>query len=273
MTLTIPVISILTIFGLALLIITGSVTLLWLISLGLRDASIVDIFWGVGFILLTWFYFAQTDGFQERGVLVCGLVTVWGLRLSLYILRRNWGKGEDVRYRKWREQAGGRFWWISFFKVFIVQGFLLWLISAPLLAAQFSRLPAQLTALDWLGASVWLVGFLFETIGDWQLTRFRKNPANAGGVLRRGLWGYTRHPNYFGEATLWWGYFLSAVATPGGLWTIFSPALMTWLLVSVSGVAMLERNLLKNKPEYLAYTQSTSAFVPWFPKGRQQNGY
>jgi steroid 5-alpha reductase family enzyme len=115
------------------------------------------------------------------------------------------------------------------------------------------------------------VGFLFETIGDWQLTRFRKDPANAGRVLHSGLWGYTRHPNYFGEATLWWGYFLIALATPGGQWTIFSPALMTWLLVGISGVAMLERIMLANKPDYLAYVQSTSAFVPWFHKGRQQD--
>jgi steroid 5-alpha reductase family enzyme len=263
--------SLLTIFGLAFLITVGYVTIVWMISLWIQDASIMDVGWGLGFILLAWFYFFLTDGFMERGALVCGLVTVWGLRLSLHILGRNWSRGEDWRYRTWREQAGSRFWWISFFRVFFLQGFLLWLISAPLLAAQFSRLPAQLTALDWLGTSIWMAGFLFEAIGDWQLTNFRKNPANAGRVLRNGLWGYSRHPNYFGDATLWWGYFLIALATPGGLWTIFSPALMTWLLVRVSGVAMLERSLLKNKPDYQAYVRSTSAFVPWFYKGKQQD--
>lgn len=258
----------LTIFSLGFLVMLGYMTVIWLISLPMRDASIADIFWGLGFVFLVWFYFLQTEGFLERKLLLCGLVTFWGLRLSLHILRRNWGKGEDRRYRNWREQAGGRFWWISFFKVFLFQGLLLWLISAPLLAAQTNPTPEQLTWLDWLGASIWLVGFLFETIGDWQLARFRKNPANAGQVLRSGLWGYSRHPNYFGEAMLWWGYFLIALSTPGGQWTLFSPVLMTWLLVKVSGVTMLERSLLESKPEYLAYVQTTSTFVPWFPKER-----
>jgi len=241
-----------------------AVTLVWLASLRLRNASIVDIFWGAGFVLAAGLYFWLTPhGYLPRKLLITALVSLWGLRLSLHILRRNWGQPEDFRYRKWREETGPAWWWQSYFRVFLLQGGLLWVISAPLLAAQAAA-PARLTGLDLLGAGLWLVGFLFESIGDAQLARFKANPANRGKVMDRGLWRYTRHPNYFGDAAQWWGLFLMAAAA-GGWWTVFSPLLMTVLLLRVSGVALLERSL-SARPGYAEYAARTSAFFPWFPK-------
>jgi steroid 5-alpha reductase family enzyme len=257
------------ILGLSLLVILAYMVAIWLLSLVASNASIVDIFWGLGFVLLAAVYFVATDGYIGRKILITTLVTVWGLRLSLYILWRNWGKGEDYRYRKWREEAGGKFWWTSLFQVFVLQGALLWLISAPLMAAQFSDDPDHFSALDLLGALTWGVGFFFEAVGDWQLARFKSDPANKGKVMRTGLWAYTRHPNYFGDATLWWGHYLIAAGTPGGYWTFFSPILMTVLLLRVSGVALLERSQVETKPRYRDYIESTSAFFPWFPRGRR----
>lgn len=248
------------------LVILGMMALLWLFSLLLRNSSIVDIFWGAGFVLANWIYYALTpEGFAGRKLLVAILVTVWGLRLSLYILWRNWGKPEDFRYRKWREENGGRWWWKSFFQVFLLQGLLLWIISTPLLAVQRGSVPGRLTVFDFLALALWAVGFFFEAAGDLQMARFRANPANKGQVLSAGVWRYTRHPNYFGDAAQWWAYYAFA-AIAGGFWTIFSPILMTALLLRVSGVALLERTLTETKPKYRDYIERTSAFVPWFPR-------
>lgn len=247
-------------------LILGLVSALWLVSLLRQDASFVDIFWGLGFVTAAWVYYAATpQGYYLRKLLLAALVTMWGVRLALHITQRNWGKGEDYRYRRWREQGGSKWWWQSYFKVFLLQGFLLWIISAPLLAAQISPSPAQLTLLDYLALAVWGVGFFFEAVGDWQLRRFKANPANRGRLLTSGVWLYTRHPNYFGDAAQWWGYYLIALAAGGG-WTVFSPLLMTFLLVRVSGVALLERSLRESKPGYQEYAEKTSAFVPWIPK-------
>lgn len=240
--------------------------LLWLVSLMLKNSSIVDIFWGLGFVLAGWLYFALTpDGVFVRKLLLMGLVSIWGARLSLHILFRNWRKGEDFRYQAMRQQTGQNWWWVSLFKVFLLQGLLMWLISAPLLAAQFYAKSVSLTLLDLLGVLFWVVGFFFETAGDAQLARFRKNPANKGQLLNSGVWRYTRHPNYFGDAAQWWGFYLLALAAGGG-WAVFSPLLMTLFLVKVSGVALLEKTLAHTKPGYAEYVASTSAFIPWFPK-------
>ncbi|MGD2154815.1 MAG: DUF1295 domain-containing protein [Gemmatimonadales bacterium] len=241
-------------------------TLVWVVSLIKRDAGIVDVFWGLGFVVVTWLYFFMGEGTTARGYLVLIAVTVWGLRLSLYILARNWGKPEDYRYREMRERNPRTFPRRSLFTVFWLQAFLLWAISIPLLQAQASALPEGLTWLDALGVLVFAVGFAFEAGGDWQLARFKRDPANAGKVLDRGFWRYTRHPNYFGDAMVWWGFFLFAAATPGALWTIYSPLLMTVLLMRVSGVALLERRLADVKPGYRDYVERTNAFFPWFPK-------
>lgn len=247
-------------------VILGAMTLLWLVSLALRNASIVDIFWGTGFVIFTWIAFALTPaGFAWRKLLLSLLVTIWGLRLSLYILWRNWGKPEDFRYQAWRREAGPSWWWRSFFKVFLLQGVILWIVAAPLLAAQISSQPAVLTWPDFLAIPLWLFGFFFEAVGDWQLARFKVNPANKGKVLNTGVWRYTRHPNYFGDATQWWAYYLIAAAA-GGWWTVFSPILMTTLLLRVSGVSMLEKTLKEEKPGYKEYIETTSEFIPWFPR-------
>jgi steroid 5-alpha reductase family enzyme len=255
----------LSIYANAALVILGLMIALWLISLLLKDSSIVDIFWGTGFVITAWFYFFLTpDGFVARKWLIVILTTIWGLRLSIHILLRNWGHGEDYRYQQWRQEAGSNWWWRSFFKVFLLQGALMWIISAPLLAAQSNPNPARLIWLDYLGAILWGIGFFFEAVGDWQLARFRANPDNKGKLLNSGLWYYTRHPNYFGDAAQWWGFYLIAAAA-GGYWTIFSPIIMTLLLRRVSGVTMLEKSLKESKPGYKEYVETTNTFIPWFP--------
>lgn len=240
-------------------------TLLWLLSLTLKNSSIVDIFWGFGFILIVWLVFALApQGYLPRRQLVAILVTVWGVRLALHIGSRNWGKPEDFRYASWRKENGPRWWWVSYFKVFLLQGLIMWMLSAPLITAQTSGFPAILTPMDLLGMCIWGVGLLLESVADAQLAHFKKNPTNRGRILTSGLWKFSRHPNYFGEAVLWWGYYLLALAAGAG-WTVFAPLLMTILLVKVSGVSMLEKTL-KSKPGYEEYMNNTNSFVPWFPK-------
>lgn len=253
-------------FFLAGLLVFLMMTLMWLWSLLLRDSSIVDPFWGTGFVVVAWFYAAFTfQGSQARSLLLLVMVSIWGLRLSIYLLARNRDKGEDPRYAKWRREAGKAWWWRSYFKVFLLQGLLMWLLSVPFLAIQSSPTPVGLIWLDILALLLWMVGFFFEFIGDWQLARFKRDPKNKGKVLDRGLWRYTRHPNYFGEAVLWWGYG-ALVLTTGAWWALYSPLLMTLLLLRVSGVALLEKSLKKNKPGYAEYVQRTSAFFPRPPK-------
>jgi steroid 5-alpha reductase family enzyme len=260
------IMAILNIYLLNSALILGLLTLLWVVSLILRNSSIVDIFWGTGFVISTWVYFFLTaSDFEPRKLLISTLVTIWGLRLSLYVLWRNAGKGEDYRYAKWRQETGRSWWWKSFFRVFLLQGVLLCIIVIPLLAAQLSSTQQFLTPLDLLASLVWLIGFFFEAVGDIQLARFKSNTNNKGKVLTTGLWRYTRHPNYFGDAAQWWGYYLFAVANGGG-WSIFSPLLMTFFLLKVSGVSLLEKTLTNTKPEYREYIQKTSPFLPWFPK-------
>lgn len=240
------------------------VTLVWLLSLPLKNASIVDIFWGAGFVVLAWFYFFLTDSYSQRNWVVAILTTIWGMRLSLYLLWRNCGKGEDFRYRKWRSEYGEtRYWWISFFQVYLLQGVLMALIAAPLLGAQYR--PSPLNFLDYLGIIIWSVGLFFETCSDLQLAKFKAAAANKGKLLTTGLWRYTRHPNYFGDACVWWGYGLICLAG-GSYIPVYGSVLMTLLIIYVSGVAMLEKTLTVSKPGYEDYIKNTSAFFPWFPQ-------
>jgi steroid 5-alpha reductase family enzyme len=256
----------LTIFGMAGLAILGLMSLLWLVSLALKNASIVDIFWGAGFVVTGWVYFfLTTNDFMLRKWLLMTLVSLWGLRLSLYIAWRNIGKEEDFRYQKWRNEAGKQWWWRSFFKVFLLQGFLMWVISTPLLSAQLRSNSNALNILDYMGVAIWAIGFFFEAAGDWQLSRFKSRLENKGKLLTRGVWRYSRHPNYFGDAAQWWGYYLISAAN-GVFWTIFSPLIMTLLLLRVSGVALLEKTLKDSKPGYEEYMATTNAFFPWFPR-------
>jgi steroid 5-alpha reductase family enzyme len=194
------------------------------------------------------------------------MVTIWGLRLSIYLFWRNSGKGEDFRYRQFRKDFGEkRYWWISYFQVFLLQGFLMWLISAPLLAIQFYGNGVNLGWLDFLGIFLWVVGITFETGGDFQLTLFKSNPENHDKVLNTGFWRYTRHPNYFGDAAVWWGYGCICMAA-GSFIPVLGSLLMTALIIKVSGVALLEKTLKNTKPRYAEYVRRTSAFIPWFPK-------
>jgi steroid 5-alpha reductase family enzyme len=245
----------------------GLTTLVWLGSLIKRDASIVDIFWSLGFVMLAWLYRSQVPIESLRQTLVPVLVTIWGLRLALYILWRNSDHGEDYRYAAMREKYGRSFPLLSLVIVFWLQGALFWLIGMPLLQVQISRQPTELTWLDILGLVLFAVGFFFESVGDHQLARFKANPANKGKIMDRGLWRYTRHPNYFGDATLWWGFGFLALATTDSLWALVSPVLMSFLIVKVSGVALLEKGLGNTKPMYREYVRRTSAFFPWPPRG------
>ena len=258
--------NLITIMLTAAAVIFGLMTLLWVVSLLLKNSSIVDIFWGAGFVISAWLYFFLTpEGYLPRKIILLVLATVWGMRLTLHVFLRNHNKGEDFRYQKWRRESG-RIWWIkSLFQVFLLQGLLMWLISFPLMTAQFYNRSHQLGFLDYLAVLLWAVGFFFEFVGDLQLTRFRKNPANNGAVLSTGVWRYSRHPNYFGDSAQWWAYYLFSLSA-GGWWSIFSPIIMTLFLIKVSGVALLEKTLKDEKPGYREYMESTSAFIPWFPK-------
>ena len=253
------------IFTTNLMAIMAMMFAVWLLSLIKRDASIVDVFWGLGFVVVTWLTFLRADGYLGRKVLITVLTTLWGLRLALYICIRNWGHGEDRRYQAWRSQYGVRFWWVSLFTVFGLQGMLLWVISLTLQVGQISEMPAKLVMLDLLGMVIWAVGFIFEAVADWQLYRFKAVPENKGKVMKKGLWAYTRHPNYFGEFLVWWGLFIITLATPGSGWVVISPLLISFLLLKVSGVTLLEKSIVDSRPEYADYIKSTSSFIPWFP--------
>jgi len=254
------------IYLLNLAFIIGMMTLLWLFSIVLRNVSIVDLFWGIGFVLSATVYFILTEEIETRKVLLLVMVLLWGLRLSIYLAWRNIGKGEDFRYREFRRQYGEkRYWWISYFQTFLLQGLLMWLISAPLLGAQYDSFQKELTWLDFAGILIWCIGFTFEAGGDWQLANFRANQTNKGKVLNTGFWKYTRHPNYFGDAAVWWGFALFSISS-GSYVPVLGSLLMTALIIKVSGVALLEKTLKSDKPEYADYIQRTSSFLPWFPK-------
>jgi len=244
---------------------------LFLIAQWRRDNSLVDMGWGSGFVLVSGFAFFAAGHFTTRALVALILVAVWGLRLTYHIVRRNWGKPEDFRYAKWREEWGR---WVvprAFFQVFMLQALFLMVIVYPVLLIQSSARPG-FGPLDIAGVLVWVTGFLFEAVGDRQLARFKSDPQNKGKVMRTGLWRYTRHPNYFGEATMWWGLFLLALSVPWGWTGIIGPLTITCLLRFVSGVPMLERKL-RGRPEFEAYARVTNAFVPWFPKGDREASY
>ena len=253
------------IYLLALAVIMSMMTILWLISIRIKNVSIVDLFWGFGFVVTGVFYFLNTEGFEMRKILLMTLVSIWGLRLSIYLAWRNHGKGEDFRYRKFRKDYGeNRYWWISFFQTFLLQGILMWLISAPILGAQFYP-GNKLGLFDFIGLFIWIIGFVFEAGGDIQLARFKANPANKGKVLNTGFWHYTRHPNYFGDAAAWFGYGFICLSA-GSYIPVLGSVLMAALIIKVSGVALLEKTLNETKPEYREYVEKTSSFIPWFPK-------
>jgi len=241
-------------------------SLAWGVSIVLRNAGVADIFWGLGFVLVAWLTFILSNGHLPRSILLTLTASLWGLRLAAHIWARNKGEPEDRRYRTLREKEGQHFWYSSLYKVFWLQGVLLWVISLALQTGIASAAPVRWTWLDGLGLFVWMVGFVFETTADWQLTQFKKDPSNKGKVMNRGLWKYSRHPNYFGETLIWWGIFVISLSSPDSGWTIISPATITFLLLRVSGVRLLEKTIQERRPEYASYIRNTSAFIPWFPK-------
>ena len=249
----------------ALLIILILMTVLWIVSVIVRNVSIVDLFWGLGFIFVAAFFFFKSDGNVIRKIIVLTLTAIWGMRLSLYLTWRNAGKGEDFRYRQFRKNYGRSYWWISFFQTFLLQGVLMWLISAPLLGAQYYGSEKNPGILDLIGISFWLTGFIFEAGGDYQLAVFKADRNNKGKVLDQGFWRYTRHPNYFGDACVWWGFGIICISA-GSYLPALGSVLMTALIIKVSGVALLEKSLKDKKPEYSEYIRKTNSFIPWFPK-------
>jgi len=239
----------------------------WIVSLVVKNASIVDVVWGLGFVLVAWAVRIRVDGNSGRQWLLVAMATLWGLRLAAHLFIRNHGKGEDYRYRAMRKRWGPRFPLISLATVFTLQGVLMWIVSLPVQLGQVRRTP-NVGVLAWLGIAVWIVGLFFETVGDAQLVKFKRDPANAGVVMDRGLWRYTRHPNYFGDACVWWGIALVAAETAVGRWGLLGAAVMTVLLRRVSGVTLLEKSLLKRRAGYEAYVAATSPFIPMPPKRR-----
>lgn len=235
----------------------------WIASLVRGDASLVDRVWGLAFVVLAWTYVLVGGLSTSRAMLVLTLVTVWGLRLSGFITWRNWGHGEDPRYAAMRSRRPDTFALRSLGTVFLLQGVLAWLISTPLLAATALN-GSGLGWLDALGVVLWLIGFTFEAFGDAQLSRFLGDPANRGKVMDRGLWRYTRHPNYFGDVVVWWAYLAFALSV-GAWWAVSGTLLMTYLIVKVSGVALTERRMGRagsTREGYDEYVRRTNAFFP-----------
>ncbi len=237
----------------------------WLVSLAWHDASIVDPVWPLGFVVVVWVSRAIADGLDARQWLLVALVSIWGLRLSGYLAWRKRGAPEDFRYQAMRRKYGARFPAVSLVTVFLLQGGLMWIVSLPAQLGQVRATP-DLGVLAALGTVLWLVGFGFETVGDAQLARFKTDPASAGQVMDRGLWRYTRHPNYFGDACVWWGIALVAAETGIGAVGLVGALVMNVLLARVSGVPMLERTMAKRRPGYPEYVRRTSGFFPRPPK-------
>lgn len=251
---------------LGLAVIVVFFTILWGLSVRLQNSSIADVGWGPGILLLGLTYYVSSDGFPLRAQLTLLLLAIWGLRLAAHLGMRNRLEGEDYRYVKWRDEYEDKWWWFSYIKVFLVQAVIAWIVSLPIYFAIVSLVPPALGLFDYLGVLVFLVGLVFEAVGDEQLRRFRADRANKGKVLDTGLWSYTRHPNYFGEAMVWWGFGLIGVAT-GGVPGLLGPAILTYLLMYVSGVPLLESSLI-TKQGYIQYVGRTPAFVPLPPQVR-----
>ena len=243
------------------LLVAGSMTGLFLLACRLKNNSIVDIFWGIGFLMLAIFTLAGTELITLKKIIVSLAVTAWALRLAIHIFLRNRGKGEDFRYRKWREDWKN-FYIRSFFQVFVLQGVIMLIVASPVILINSS--PSEYPGLtDFLGLIVFLTGFSIEVVADAQLNRFRKNPENKGQILTTGLWQFTRHPNYSGEALLWWGIWLMAVPEVNGLFTIVSPVMMTLLLRYVSGVPLLEKKY-EGRADWEEYKKKVPPFIPRF---------
>ena len=234
----------------------------FVVSVVKRRNDIADVAWGLGFVMLAWLAF-YLGGYSARSLVVNGLVSVWGLRLAWHIFLRNRRKKEDYRYKKW-EGAGWPAYVRSFVQVFVLQGVLMLLVVSPVIYVNLLT-DSGWRLLDWVGVMVWLVGFGFEVVADWQLKKFLADKGNRGKIMREGLWGYSRHPNYFGEVVMWWGLFVVALSVPGGLVTVVGPMMITYLILFVSGIPLLEKKY-EGRKDFEEYKKVTSVFIPWFPK-------
>lgn len=239
-------------------------TALFILALKIKNNSIADIAWGLGFIVITIVSLLTSNYYGPRQILVSSLTFIWGMRLAIHIYLRNRGQGEDFRYLAWRKQWGKAWVFKSYFYVFFLQGLLMLLVSLPVSMTIATQNPF-VGPLERIGLAIWVLGFYFETVGDWQLMQFKKHKSNSGKILKDGLWKYTRHPNYFGEATMWWGIYLIAIGNISVWWTFVGPLFITFSLLKVSGISLLEKKYKGNK-EYIEYQKRTPAFIPWFPK-------
>ena len=246
-----------------LVFVAGSATLLWLWSLRIRDVSIIDIFWGPGIAGVVDIAAILSQASGPRVSVAIFLVNLWAVRLAVHIFARH--DGEDHRYAAMRRQYGARWWWWSLVQVFLLQAILIWFIAAPVVAAMLSG-RGTMTLLDYLGIGIAAVGFLYEALADFQLAGFRADPANKGKVMDRGLWSWSRHPNYFGEAMLWWGFFLIGFSASQAWWLVLSPLVVTFLLLRVSGVSLMEDKIEDRRPAYADYKRRVSAFLPLPPR-------
>lgn len=236
------------------------------ISIIKKRNDLADVAWGIGFILVAWLSYYLFGNNTPKALLASILVTIWGLRLSTHIYLRNLNKTEDYRYLAWRKQWGKLFYLRSLFQIYWLQGILLLIISAPIVLIS-SQNTATIGVLDIVGTVIWTIGFCFEVIGDWQLAVFMKQPENKGKLMRSGLWAYSRHPNYFGEVTQWWGLWILALSSPHAWITIVGPMTITFLILKVSGVPMLEKKLADHL-DFAAYKHRVSKFIPMLPKGK-----
>ena len=244
-------------------------TILWGLSVRLQNTSIADAGWGPGILVIGLTYYLSSNGYPLRAHLTLILLALWGLRLGAHLGLRNRLEGEDYRYVKWRDEYEDSWWWFSYFKVFLLQAVIAWIVSLPIYFAIVSLVPSSLNLFDFLGVLVFFVGFVFEALGDEQLRRFRADRANKGQVLDTGVWHYSRHPNYFGEAAVWWGFGLIGLAA-GGFPGLLGPFILTYLLLYVSGVPLLESSLITSKKGYITYVGKTPAFLPLPPEVRVQ---
>lgn len=244
-----------------ILILFLYMSLWFVISLIKKRNDIADVAWGLGFVFLAWASFFLVSDFGIRGLLVNILVSIWGLRLALHIYYRNKGKPEDYRYLAWRREWGRWFYLRSYLQVYLLQGFLLFLIVLPVLLIN-QNFSSPLNYFDLLGVLIWIFGFYFEVVGDLQLARFIKNPINKGKLMQSGLWAYTRHPNYFGEVVQWWGIWIIALSVQGGFFSIIGPLTITFLILKVSGIPMLEKKMAEH-PDFAEYKKRVSVFFPF----------
>ena len=247
-----------------LFVIIIYMTIWFFIALAKKRNDVADVAWGPGFILTAFISLLMAGSFSDRALITTAMVFLWGIRLAVHIGNRHVGKPEDARYAQWRKEWGKTFLLRTFLQVFMLQGVLLFLVAAPIIVINTAP-PSQISVLDILGICIWILGFTFETVSDWQLAQFFKIPSKKGGVMTTGLWRYSRHPNYFGEVTLWWGIYIIALSVPNGWMSIIGPLTITFLILKVSGIPMLEEGFRDN-PDFQQYKERTSIFIPLPPR-------